>query len=194
MTGYLENEKEESMITKNNLQIGDKVPDFNLPSTDGKDYSSKSFETSKVLVVMFTCNHCPYVQAYEQRLINLQDEFKNRKVSFVAINSNDEVNYPEDNFEGMVKRAKEKSYNFPYLRDKTQDVAKSFGASFTPEIYVFDQNRALQYHGRVDDNWQEPYKVTKQNLKDAIESILSGKPVDRANTQAIGCTVKWKSL
>ncbi len=179
------------MFIETHLKIGSKLPDFNLPGTDGKNYSASIFKESKVLVIMFTCNHCPYVRAYEGRLVKLQDYFKNKGVNFVAINANDEENYPEDSFENMVKRAKEKGYNFPYLRDKTQGVAKTFGASFTPEIFVFDEKRIMQYHGRIDDNWQEPDKVTKHNLHEAIESILANKPIDRANTQAIGCTVKW---
>ena len=179
------------MLTQSHLEIGAKLPDFNLPGTDSKNYSVSSFKDSKVLVIMFTCNHCPYVRAYEQRLIDLQKDFKGKGASFIAINSNDEINYPEDNFENMVKRTKERSYNFPYLRDKSQEAAKTFGASYTPEVFVFDEKRILQYHGRIDDNWQEPEKVTKHNLKEAIEAILSNKPIDRTNTQAIGCTVKW---
>ena len=179
------------MLTEKYLKTGTKLPDFSLDGVDGETYAPQSFQDTKVLVVMFTCNHCPYVQAYEERLIKLQSNFKEKNVSFVAINANDEVSYPEDSFENMVKRAKEKGYNFPYLRDKTQDIAKFFGATYTPEVFVFDENKILQYHGRIDDNWQEPDKVTKQNLKDAIEAMLENKPVDRANTQAIGCTVKW---
>ena len=179
------------MFTKIHLETGAKLPDFNLPGVDGKNHSPGLFQNSSILVVMFTCNHCPYVQAYENRLINLQKEYKDKGVSFIAINVNDEINYPEDSFENMKKRAKEKNYNFPYLRDKSQETAKTFGASFTPEIFVFDQERTLQYHGRIDDNWQEPDKVTKQNLKEAIEAILTNKPIERRETQAIGCTVKW---
>lgn len=179
------------MIAKANLKIGDKLPEFSLTATNGRECNPYEFEESKIIVVMFTCNHCPYVQAYENRLIELQKDFAAEGVSFIAINANDEINYPEDSFDNMVKRAKEKGYNFPYLRDKTQEVAKTFGATYTPEVFVFDQKRVLQYHGRIDDNWQEPNKVTKQNLREALEAILAGKPVDRANTQAIGCTVKW---
>ena len=179
------------MFKQKTLEIGTLLPEFNLPGTDGKSYSPSDFKNSKVLVVMFTCNHCPYVQAYENRLINLQKDFKEKGVSFVAINANDEVNYPEDNFENMVKRAKDKGYNFPYLRDKSQKVAKEFGASYTPEVFVFDGNKTLQYHGRIDDNWQEPDKVTKHNLREALEALLANKKIERADTQAIGCTVKW---
>lgn len=181
------------MFTQTHLKIGTRLPNFNLQGVDNKMYSPNILQDSKILVVMFTCNHCPYVQAYEDRLIDLQSKFIGKGVRFVAINANDEINYPLDNFENMVKRSKEQGYNFPYLRDKTQEVAKIFGASYTPEVFVFDENRRLQYHGRVDDNPQEPDKVTKQDLKNAIEALLSGKPVDTTDTQAIGCTVKWVS-
>lgn len=179
------------MITQTHLPIGSKLPEFNLPGTDSKDYSPITFKDSKVLVVMFTCNHCPYVKAYEDRLIKLQKDFKDRGVSFVAINSNDEVNYPEDSFENMIKRAKEKGYNFPYLRDKTQNIAKTFGATHTPEVFVFNEKKILQYHGGIDDNCKEPKKVTKENLREALEAILANKPIHDSETHAIGCTVKW---
>jgi len=179
------------MFTETHLKTGDKLPEFALMATNGHECNPYEFNESKVIVVMFTCNHCPYVQAYENRLIELQKDFAGRGVTFIAINANDEINYPEDSFENMVKRAKEKGYNFPYLRDKTQSVARSFGASYTPEVFVFDQERKLQYHGRIDDNWQEPLKVTKHHLREAIESLLTGKAIDRPDTQAIGCTVKW---
>ena len=181
------------MITQTPLQIGSKLPEFNLPATDGKNYSPGSFNSSKVLVVMFTCNHCPYVQAYEDRLIKLQSDFKDKGISFVAINSNDENNYPQDSFENMIKRAKEKSSNFSYLRDKTQEVARRFGATRTPEVFVFDKERILRYHGEIDDNWKELDKVTKHTLREALDALLSNKPVSEPETHAIGCTVKWMS-
>ena len=179
------------MITKTPLKIGAKLPEFTLPTVDGKNYSPNSFSSNKLLVVMFTCNHCPYVQAYEDRLIKLQSDFKDKGVAFVAINANDEKNYPEDSFENMIKRAKEKGFNFPYLRDKSQEIARKFGATYTPEVFVFDQNRILQYHGRIDDNWKEPDKVSKQDLREALNALLSNKSVSSPETQAIGCTVKW---
>ena len=179
------------MPTQTPLKIGSKLPEFNLPAVDGKNYSPASFNSNKILVVMFTCNHCPYVQAYEDRLIKLQSDFKDKGVIFVAINSNDEKNYPEDSFENMIKRAKEKGYNFPYLRDKTQEIARNFGAIRTPEIFTFDKERTLRYHGEIDDNWKEPNKVIKHTLKEALEALLSGKPVSEPETHAIGCTVKW---
>ena len=179
------------MFTQTHLKIGDKLPEFTLVATNGRECNPYEFEESKIIVVMFTCNHCPYVQAYEKRLIDLQKDFADKSVTFLAINSNDEVNYPEDSFENMVKRAKEKRYNFPYLRDTTQSVAKTFGATYTPEVLVFDEKKTMQYHGGIDDNWKEPDKVTKHHLKEAIKAILAGEPVNKATTQAIGCTVKW---
>lgn len=175
------------------LKIGDKLPDFNLPGVDGKDYSPGSFALNQILIVMFTCNHCPYVVAYEDRLIKIQFDYKDKGVSFVAINSNDEKNYPEDSFESMVKRAKEKGFNFPYLRDKTQEVARLFGAVRTPEIFLFDKDRDLRYHGEIDDNWRESNKVTRHTLRNAIDFLLSGKELSDPETHAIGCTVKWSS-
>lgn len=175
------------------LQIGSKLPKFKLKGVDEIYYSDSDFSNYKILVIMFTCNHCPYVQAYEERLINLQKDYLDKEVKFVAINSNDDIEYPEDNFTAMVNRSKVKGYNFPYLRDDTQNTAKDFGASYTPEIFVFNSKKELQYNGRIDDNWQEADKATKHNLKDAINSILNNIEIDRKNTQAIGCTVKWKA-
>lgn len=173
------------------IKTGDKAPDFNLPGVDGNNYSLSDFKDKKVLVVMFTCNHCPYVQAYEDRLIALQREFKDKGVSFVAINPNDDKGYPEDSFENMVKRAKEKGFNFPYLRDKFQNVARAYGASHTPHIFVFDEDRRLRYTGKVDDNWREPNKVKERYLRDVILALLDQKEIKNPDTYAIGCTIKW---
>lgn len=173
------------------IKIGDVAPDFSLPGVDGRNYSLSDFRDKKVLVVIFSCNHCPYVQAYEDRIIALQEEFKDKGVSFIAINSNDDKNYPEDSFENMVKRAKMKGYNFPYLRDKSQDVARVYGATHTPHIFVFDEKRRLRYTGKIDDNWREPDKVKERYLRDAILDLLEGREVRNPETYAIGCTIKW---
>jgi peroxiredoxin len=175
------------------LKLGEEAPDFNLPGVDGKNYSLSDFKDKKAVVVIFSCNHCPYVQAYEDRIIALQEEFKDRGVSFIAINSNDDRNYPEDSFENMVKRAKQKGFNFPYLRDKSQDVARSYGASHTPQIFVFDEGRRLCYTGKIDNNWREPNKVKERYLRDALLAIVEGRDVKNPETYAIGCTIKWAS-
>jgi peroxiredoxin len=173
------------------LKIGDIAPDFNLPGVDGNEYSLADFEDKKVMVVIFSCNHCPYVQAYEDRIISLQEEFKGKGVIFIAINSNDDKNYPEDSFDNMVKRAKQKGFNFPYLRDGSQNIAHAYGATHTPQIFVFDERRNLRYTGKIDDNWREPSKVRERYLRDAILDLLEGKDIKNPETHAIGCTIKW---
>lgn len=173
------------------LVIGSKCPHFNLPATDGKNYSLDSFSDKKLLVVIFSCNHCPYVQAYEDRIIEIQNDYKD-VLSIVAISSNETVNYPEDSFEKMKERAEQKGFNFPYLFDETQDVAKEFGATHTPEIFLFDEDRKLAFHGKIDDNWQDPKNVKSKYLRNAIEELIAGKKVSVPETFTIGCTIKWK--
>lgn len=179
-------------MIENKLKIGSRAPGFSLPAVDGKFYSLNSFLDKKILVIIFSCNHCPYVQAYEQRIIEIQKEFENRGVQIIAINSNDDIKYPEDSFEEMKKRAADKNFNFPYLRDETQEVARSYGATHTPQIFLFDENRKLRYEGKIDDNWQEPEKVKSRYLRDAILEVLEGKEVSVPETFSIGCTIKWK--
>ena len=172
------------------IPLGTTSPDFHLKATDNNFYNLSSFSDKNILVVMFTCNHCPFVKAYEDRLIKIQEDYSNRSVSLVAINSNETINYPEDTFEKMQTRVTEKSYNFPYLRDEDQSVASSYGASFTPEIFVFDSDRKLRYHGRIDDN-KDPDSVTSSDLRLALDAILSDSTVDNPETHGIGCSIKW---
>jgi thiol-disulfide isomerase/thioredoxin len=175
------------------LHINDAMPAFaKLPGVDGKQYADKDFSSEKVLVVVFSCNHCPYVQAYEDRMIGMQHEYGPKGVKLVAINSNETKNYPEDNFEEMVSRSAKRKFNFPYLRDETQTTATAFGATHTPEFFVFDQKRKLRYHGKMDDNYQNPSAVKETYLRDALEAVLSGKEVKTPETFSIGCTIKWK--
>jgi peroxiredoxin len=175
------------------LMIGSVVSDFNLPAVEGNNYSLTSFKDCAALVIVFSCNHCPYVQAYENRIIHLQNEYKDKRVSVAAINSNDITNYPDDSFDHMVKRAGQKGFNFPYLRDEDQSAATAFGATHTPEVFLFNKERKLVYHGKIDDNWQEPDKVRNAYLKNAIEETLEGKEVSVPETYSIGCTIKWKA-
>lgn len=174
------------------LKIGSHAPGFNLPATDGSTYSLNSFKDSKALVVIFSCNHCPYVQAYEDRIIALQYYYKNKGVSIVAINSNDITNYPEDSFDHMIERAKSKQFDFPYLRDEEQKIAGVYGATHTPETFLFDNERKLAYHGKIDDNWREPEKVVNRYLRNAIDELLDGNEISVPETFSIGCTIKWK--
>lgn len=173
------------------LKIGSKAPNFNLPAVDGKTYSIDSFSDKQALIVIFSCNHCPYVRAYEDRIIQIQNDYKD-KLQIVAINSNDTTNYPEDSFEEMIKRANEKKFNFPYLRDESQEVAKAYGATHTPEIFLFDKDRKLVFHGKIDDNWQDPTSVKSPYLRNAVEELLANKPISVPETFTIGCTIKWK--
>ena len=174
------------------MNIGDKAPDFKLKGVDNKEYSLYNFKDKKVLVVIFTCNHCPYVKAYEDRLIAIQRDYSNKIVQLVAINSNNDKAYPEDSFDKMKIRSREKKFNFPYLRDETQEVAKAYSGERTPHIFIFDEERKLRYTGRVDDNWEHPDKVTKQDLREAIGALVNGQEVPNPTTHAIGCTIKWK--
>lgn len=175
-----------------NLKIGELAPEFRLQGIDGNMHSLEDFKEKKIVIVMFSCNHCPTVKAYEDRFVELQRDYKDKGVALVAINSNDDKKYPEDSFKNMKVRAKEKGFNFPYLRDETQNVARSYGAERTPEVFVFDKKRTLGYHGRIDDNVYEPDKVQQRYLRDALDAILKEKKVQIQDTEPVGCTVKWK--
>ncbi len=174
------------------LQIGDSAPDFQLCGTDGKTYSIDSFRGRKLLIVAFTCNHCPFVIGSEARMIRLFNDYAPRGVGMVAINSNETENHPTDDFENMVVRAKEKGFPFPYVRDESQDVARAYGALRTPHFYVFDADRRLRYTGRMDDNPRTPGAETTHELRDALDALLAGKEPSVPLTNPIGCNVKWK--
>jgi peroxiredoxin len=179
------------MSTKT-LKIGSKIPYFKLKGVDEKEYSLDNFSGKKILIIIFSCNHCPYVQAYEERIKEIQKEFSDKGVAVAAINSNDDSSYPDDSFENMKKRAAEKHFNFPYLRDEIQETAKAFDATHTPEIFLFDENRQLAYHGKIDDNWKDLKAVKNKYLRDAISEQLDGKEISIPETFSIGCTIKWK--
>jgi peroxiredoxin len=179
-------------MSTSTLKIGSKIPSFTLNGVDSKEYTLDSFKDKKVLIIIFSCNHCPYVQAYEERIKAVQNDYAGKGVQLAAINSNDDSLYAEDSFDGMIKRAKEKQFNFPYLRDEDQSAAQAFDASHTPEIFLFDHERKLAYHGKIDDNWQFPEKVKNKYLRNALDELLSGKEISIPETFSIGCTIKWK--
>jgi glutathione peroxidase-family protein len=179
------------MSTKT-LQIGSTIPNFNLLSIDGKKYSLNSFKDKKALIIIFSCNHCPYVQAYENRIMAIQKDYEEKGVAVAAINCNDAIHYPEDSFEEMKKRAVLKKFNFVYLRDEDQSAAKNFDAAHTPEIFLFNEERKLVYHGKIDDNWQDEKKVKTKYLREALDEMLSGEEISVPETYSIGCTIKWK--
>ena len=174
------------------LAIGDLCPAFDLPGTDGRRHSLATFEGKKLLVVIVSCNHCPYVVAYEPRIVAFAKEHLAASVQVVCVNANDAVRYPDDGLEPMRLRAEERGFSFPYLRDDSQSFVRALGAKFTPEAFVFDEGRALRYHGRIDDNHRDPSKVTSHDLLEATRALLAGKSPPSPTTVAFGCSVKWK--
>lgn len=178
--------------TPENPEFGQPCPDFTLPAVDGNTYSLKDFKNGQPLVVMFICNHCPYVKAIEDRLIQLGADLKALRINVVAICSNDSTKYVEDRFENLQKRAQEKNYSFYYLYDEHQTVAKTFGAVCTPDYFVFDGDLLLQYRGRLDDNWKEADKVTQRELYQAVLDLKNKKPISLKQTPSMGCSIKWK--
>ena len=175
-----------------NDELGTPCPDFVLPATDGKEYKLSDFQQYDVLCFLFICNHCPYVQAIEHRIIELNKSLEGKSVCLIGICSNDASDYPEDSFENIQKAWSEKEYNFPYLYDESQEVAKKFAAVCTPDIFVFDSERKLTYRGRLDDSWKDPLKVTKEELKLAILDTLDKKPISFKPLPSMGCSIKWK--
>ena len=173
------------------LRTGDAAPDFALPGVDGTTCRLSHFADKPVLGIIFMCNHCPYVKATIDRMIALQRDYESRGVQLVGINANETRNYPEDDLAHMVQWAKAKQFNFPYLRDETQAVARAYGAERTPHIFLFDHDRKLRYTGALDDNTQDPSKVTRRYLRDAIDALLANRPVGESQTSAMGCSIKW---
>lgn len=174
------------------VPLGKTAPDFELRDFDGKMYSLADFEQAKVLVVVFMCCHCPYVIAIQERLARLAHEFSSQGVQFVGINSNDVVRYPADSPENMKRQAEAVGFDFPYLFDERQEVARAYGAVCTPDFFVFNHVRELVYRGRLDDSWKDAAQVKKQDLKQALVSLLKGKGAPLDQTPSMGCSIKWK--
>jgi len=173
------------------LQLGEKAPDFKLLATDGRTYQLSDFEDAGVLVIFFTCNHCPYVIGSDEVTRRTAEKFASQGVKFVGINSNSKNTYAEDDFAHMVARMKRHKFPWLYLYDESQAVAKAYGALRTPHFYVFDTNRKLIYTGRGVDNPRDASKITVNDLERALEEHLAGKPVSVPVTNPIGCNVKW---
>jgi len=173
------------------LDIGAKGPDFTLKGVDGKTHGLSDYADKKALVVIASCNHCPTVIQYEDRMIQIQKDYAGKGVQLIAINGNETDGHPTDSFDHMVKRAKEKNFNFPYLRDDSQDIVRAYGATRTPEVFLLDASRKLVYHGRIDDNADNPSKAKRHDLRAALDEVLAGKPVSVPKTTPVGCTVKW---
>jgi len=184
------------------LEIGARAPDFNLPGVDGRHYKLASFAKADILVVIFTCNHCPTAQAYEERIKKLADDYKSKGVALVAISPNDpkavrldELGYSDmnDSLEEMKIRAKDKKFNFPYLYDgDKQKASRAYGPVATPHVFIFDKERKLRYVGRIDDS-EKPKRVKSRDARNAIDALLSGKNVPVERTRTFGCSIKWSS-
>jgi len=183
------------------LKINSPAPDFSLPGIDDKDYSLTDFDSFDILVVLFTCNHCPTAQAYEDRIIQAVEDYRDRNVAFVAISPNNpgavslaELGYSDmgDDLADMKRRAIDKKYNFPYLYDgEKQEVSMTYGPVATPHVFIFNRDRILKYHGRIDDN-ENPYSAERQNdMRNAINALLKGREIPFPVTKTFGCSIKW---
>jgi peroxiredoxin len=176
-----------------NLSPGDEAVPFELPGVDDRRHALADYADKEAIAVVFTCNHCPYARAWEDRLIDIQADYADRGVQLVAISANDAKKYPADSFPRMKERSEEKGFNFPYLYDESQEVARAYGAERTPEIFLFDKGGGtLRYHGTVDDNYDDPAAVRNHYFRDALKAVLEGRHPLTAETVPVGCTIKWK--
>ena len=184
-----------SMRVHQAVQIGDKAPDFNLKNVDGTMKSPSDYKDAKGLILVFTCNHCPFSQIYESRIIELHNKYAPKGYPVIAINPNDPVVEPDDSFEEMQKRAKTMKYPFDYLVDETQMTAKAYGAARTPHVFIIEKKpgaNVVRYIGAIDDNADNAAAANNRYVELAVESLLAGKEVAMPETKAIGCTLKWK--
>ena len=179
-------------VSPQELHIGTKSYLFRLKGVDDKYYSLEDFEDKNVLCIIFMCNHCPYVIAVQDRINQIAKDYSGKSLALVGINPNDEISYPEDSFGKMKKRATERGFVFPYLRDETQEVAKQYDAVCNPDIYLYDKNRILKYRGRIDDNWKDENQVKRKELRMAIDLMLDGTEIDFEMIPSMGCSIKWK--
>lgn len=182
-------------IAQDGYKIGDRVDGFSLVNVDGKTLSLSDYNNEEGVIVIFTCNTCPYAKAYESRIMQLDVDYREKGFPVVAINSNDPKRVPGDSYENMKVRSKSKDYSFPYVYDKTQEVAHQFGAMKTPHVYLLKNNGSKGFHvsyiGAIDDSPMEKDEVDVKYLESAIQAVKEGKNPDPAITRAIGCTIKW---
>ena len=173
-------------------ELGSSMPSFELPDLKGSIWNSNQIDQAPAKVIMFICGHCPYVQAIEERLVQLGKDLNAKGIPVVGICSNDGDEYPEDSPEALLKRSEELNYSFPYLIDATQEVAKNFDAVCTPDFFVYDKENRLAYRGRLDDSWKEPSKVKTEELKTATLGIAKGENLTTEQIPSMGCSIKWK--
>jgi len=183
-----------ALTPSNMIPLGTKAPDFKLlDAVSGNDLNLEQLKSDKATVIMFICNHCPYVKHVQQGLVELANDYISKGVSFIAINSNDVKNYTEDSPDNMKKVAERLGYPFPYLFDETQEIAKAYDAACTPDFYIFDESLKLIYRGQMDDSRPGNGKpVTGRDIRKALDQILGGTPVSEDQIPSIGCNIKWK--
>jgi peroxiredoxin len=174
------------------LALATEAPPFDLPGVDGANHSLDDYADTQVLAVVWSCNHCPYVLAWEDRMSAIQRDYAERGFRLVAISSNDAERYPADSFDAMVQHASEKRFPFDYLYDGDQSVARAYGPERTPEVFLFDAERRLVYHGAIDDSRDEG-AVSEHHLRDAIDAVLEGREPATSETPPVGCSIKWKA-
>jgi peroxiredoxin len=173
------------------LAFATEAPPFDLPGVDGANHSLADYDDAPVLAVVWSCNHCPYVLAWEDRMSAIQRDYADRGFQLVAINSNDAERYPADSFEAMRRHAADKGFLFPYLYDEDQSVARAYGPERTPEVFLFDAERRLVYHGAIDDSRDEG-SVSEDYLREAIDAVLAGREPAQRETPPVGCSIKWR--
>jgi peroxiredoxin len=182
-------------LSQPGYRIGDKAIDFTLKNIDEKMVSLADYKNAKGFIVIFTCNHCPFSQAYEQRIIDLHMKYESKGFPVIAINPNDKDREPDDSFENMQKLAKEKNYPFAYLYDETQQIAKAYGATRTPHVFILEKSKKgnlVRYIGAIDDNYEDASAAKEKYAEQAVDALLSGKSIATSQTKAIGCGIKWK--
>lgn len=180
------------LLESKKVEMGSPAPDFKLMGVDDREHTLAEYAGEKALVIVFMCNHCPYVQAQWGRLVALQEKYKDRRVQFVGINANYNPDYPEDSFENMKKYYEKYGMNFPYLLDESQKVARAYNAQCTPDIFVYDARQKLAYHGRIDDNWKDGGSATSHELDAALEALVKGERPGPDQKPSMGCSIKWR--
>jgi len=186
-----------AFTSEGGYKIGDKAADFKLKNIDTKMVSMADYKDAKGIIVVFTCNHCPFAVKYESRIMDLDKKFKPMGYPVIAISPNDPTIVADDSFENMQKLAKEKKYSFPYLIDETQETTKAFGATKTPHVYILQKEKGdyvVKYIGAIDDNADDEKAVKENYVENAIANLLAGKPINPETTKAIGCGIKWKKV
>ncbi len=186
-----------AFTSEGGYKVGDKAADFKLKNVDAKVVSMADYKDAKGIIVVFTCNHCPFAVKYESRIMDLDKKYKSKGYPVIAISPNDPTIVPDDSYENMQKLAKDKKYSFPYLIDETQETAKAYGATKTPHVYILQKEKdayVVKYIGAIDDNADDAAAVKEKYVENAIANLLTGKPVTPETTKAIGCGIKWKKV